>query len=414
MATLMNAVALVVALAPSAVFALAAAPSAAFPRAASPSRTALLRAAADPVDLAGDGGCVLTTVRAALPAAARAYAGATATVHFRARLADGGALLHDTYADGAPLTLRLGVEPSEAVAGWELALPAMRVGEVARLRCAPAYAYGAAGAPPLVPPAATIDFDLELVALRDLQTSHNPEEVDLAERYREILDAQEARGNAERRAPEAEEADEAAARAVREEQAARTAAVAADGPAAAAVGDGAAGAAAAAAPPPAAPVPMAAGAGRRGWVEERTRIRGEHIDGYSWVEDDEAIEVTCKLPAGTTKGMLACEIALTSVRVGLKGEAPLLDGALCGRVHVDGSAWSLEPPDDPDAADGDDAGMPTLTLYLAKAPPDERLWGYVLYDPEVYEEPPDRAKVPAPGVEPSAREFGGPGVEFDA
>ena len=68
--------------------------------------------------------------------AARAYAGATATVHFRARLADGGALLHDTYADGAPLTLRLGVEPSEAVAGWELALPAMRVGEVARLRCA--------------------------------------------------------------------------------------------------------------------------------------------------------------------------------------------------------------------------------------------------------------------------------------
>ena len=155
-------------------------------------------------------------------------------------------------------------------------------------------------------------------------------------------------------------------------------------------------------------------AGRRGWVEDRTRIRGEHIDGYSWVEDDEAIEVTCKLPAGTTKGMLACEIALTSVRVGLKGEAPLLDGALCGRVHVDGSAWSLEPPDDPDAADGDDAGMPTLTLYLAKAPPDERLWGYVLYDPEVYEEPPDRAKVPAPGVEPSAREFGGPGVEFDA
>ena len=75
------------------------------------------------------------------------------------------------------------------------------------LTCKPEYAYGAAGAPPLVPPAATIDFDLELVALRDLQTSHNPEEVDLAERYREILDAQEARGNAERRAPE-EEADE--------------------------------------------------------------------------------------------------------------------------------------------------------------------------------------------------------------
>ena len=61
-----RAVALVVALAPTAVLTLATSPSATFPRAASPSRAALLRAAADPVDLAGDGGCVLTTVRAAV------------------------------------------------------------------------------------------------------------------------------------------------------------------------------------------------------------------------------------------------------------------------------------------------------------------------------------------------------------
>ena len=55
MATLMNAVALVVALAPTAVVTLATSPSAAFSRAASPSRAALLRAAADPVDrLAAD------------------------------------------------------------------------------------------------------------------------------------------------------------------------------------------------------------------------------------------------------------------------------------------------------------------------------------------------------------------------
>jgi len=60
---------------------------------------------------------------------------------------------------------------------WDLALPRMRVGEMVRLDCSPTYAYGDAGAPPLIPPGSSMTFELELLSVRDLMNSHNPEEV---------------------------------------------------------------------------------------------------------------------------------------------------------------------------------------------------------------------------------------------
>ena len=70
-------------------------------------------------------------------------------------------------------------------------MPGMRVGEVARLRCAPEFAYGAKGAPPLIPPHATLTFDVELLRLRNLMDSNIPGELDAVARYREILDGEE-------------------------------------------------------------------------------------------------------------------------------------------------------------------------------------------------------------------------------
>ena len=85
-------------------------------------------------------------------------------------------MLHDSRG-GEPLEFSVGVQPSEVALGWDLALPGMRVGEVARLRCAPEFAYGERGAPPLIPPHATLTFDVELLRLRNLMNSHVPGEV---------------------------------------------------------------------------------------------------------------------------------------------------------------------------------------------------------------------------------------------
>ena len=52
-------------------------------------------------------------------------------------------------------------------------------------------------------------------------------------------------------------------------------------------------------------------------------------------------------------------------------QAPLLSGKLCGRVFHDGCTWCFEPPAEAD-------GPPTLTITLAKRPPDNRLWGYLM------------------------------------
>ena len=151
------------------------------------------------VDLAGDGGCLLQRVRAPLAFAQRVEPDAIANVHFTASLAD-GTLLRDSRED-APLEVRVGMQPSDAVSscsaapllyltappsaatersqvlGWDLALPRMAVGELVRLHCAAPYAYGERGAPPLIPPNTAVIFELELVSLRYLQSSHNEEEV---------------------------------------------------------------------------------------------------------------------------------------------------------------------------------------------------------------------------------------------
>ena len=94
------------------------------------------------------------------------------------------------------------------------------------------------------------------------------------------------------------------------------------------------------------------------------------------------MEVTVPLPVGTAKADIRCEIGGSSLRLQVGEQAPLLSGELCGKVFVDGSAWCYEGPE------GDD-GAPSLTLELAKRPPDNCLWGYVLnVDRELnYEEP---------------------------
>eukprot|EP00126_Sphaerothecum_destruens_P002549 Sdes_comp15980_c0_seq2m5136 len=67
--------------------------------------------------------------------------------------------------EGAPFEFRLG--EGQVIRGWDDGILSMKVGEVAELHCHPEYAYGDAGAPPKIPPGATLIFQVRLVGFEE-------------------------------------------------------------------------------------------------------------------------------------------------------------------------------------------------------------------------------------------------------
>lgn len=57
--------------------------------------------------------------------------------------------------------------------GWDKAVSSMHKGEVATLICGPQYAFGEKGAPPKIPPNATIETEIELVDWVDFVAKYN-------------------------------------------------------------------------------------------------------------------------------------------------------------------------------------------------------------------------------------------------
>uniref|UniRef100_A0A7S0UZ28 peptidylprolyl isomerase n=1 Tax=Polytomella parva TaxID=51329 RepID=A0A7S0UZ28_9CHLO len=66
---------------------------------------------------------------------------------------------------GKPFSFRLGV--GEVIKGWDVGVNGMRVGDKRRLTIPPQMAYGSSGAPPTIPPNATLVFDVELVDVKN-------------------------------------------------------------------------------------------------------------------------------------------------------------------------------------------------------------------------------------------------------
>lgn len=82
------------------------------------------------------------------------------TVHYRGTLADGKEF-DSSYSRGQPTTFPLhGVIPC-----WTEGLKRMKTGGKSRLTCPPAIAYGARGAGNVIPPNATLTFEVELISL---------------------------------------------------------------------------------------------------------------------------------------------------------------------------------------------------------------------------------------------------------
>ncbi|EFJ16354.1 hypothetical protein SELMODRAFT_445274 [Selaginella moellendorffii] len=82
------------------------------------------------------------------------------TVHYVGRFAD-GTKFDSTHDKNQPFVFRLG--QGEVIRGWDRGIGSMKKKEVAVFTIPPDMAYGKAGCPPLVPPNATLVFEVELL-----------------------------------------------------------------------------------------------------------------------------------------------------------------------------------------------------------------------------------------------------------
>jgi FKBP-type peptidyl-prolyl cis-trans isomerase len=94
---------------------------------------------------------------------AQAVAGKTVSVHYTGRLQN-GKVFDSSYNRGTPLDFPLGV--GRVIKGWDEGISLMKVGGKAQLVIPPNLAYGARGAGGLIPPNATLIFDVELVDVK--------------------------------------------------------------------------------------------------------------------------------------------------------------------------------------------------------------------------------------------------------
>lgn len=86
--------------------------------------------------------------------------GQTVVVHYTGTLTDGTKF--DSSRDrGNPFKFRIG--KGEVIRGWDEGVAQMSVGQRANLTCSSDYAYGSQGYPGIIPPNATLIFDVELI-----------------------------------------------------------------------------------------------------------------------------------------------------------------------------------------------------------------------------------------------------------
>ena len=85
-------------------------------------------------------------------------------VHYTGKLQD-GTKFDSSYDRGEPFSFQIGLR--QVIEGWETGLMGMKVGGKRTLIIPPELAYGERGAGDLIPPNATLTFDVELVAVQD-------------------------------------------------------------------------------------------------------------------------------------------------------------------------------------------------------------------------------------------------------
>ena len=90
--------------------------------------------------------------------------GQTAIVHYTGWLED-GTRFDSSHDRGEPFSFP--VDCSYVIPGWDEGVQGMRVGGVRRLTVPPELAYGERGAGGVIPPNATLVFEIELLELSE-------------------------------------------------------------------------------------------------------------------------------------------------------------------------------------------------------------------------------------------------------
>ena len=93
----------------------------------------------------------------------KATKGAGVSVHYKGQLLD-GTVFDSSYKRKEPIDFNVGL--GQVIAGWDEGILLLQVGDKARFVIPSDLAYGSAGAGGVIPPDATLIFDVELMAVK--------------------------------------------------------------------------------------------------------------------------------------------------------------------------------------------------------------------------------------------------------